>query len=261
MDRLDSERELALRVERVRERMAAAARRAGRDPDEVALVAVSKTQPAETAAAACRAGLRLLGENRVEEAKPKAAAVAHLLAPAPPPAWHMIGHLQSRKAADVLPWASMVHSVDSVRLAGRLSRAVIQYGAGKPEQQDAGGAPAARGEGGPAPATLAILLEVNIAGEESKYGFAPADVPAAVEAIAALPGLYIAGVMTMAPIVPDPELARPVFAGLRRLRDDLARRYPALDWRHLSMGMTDDFEVAIEEGATLVRVGRAIFGG
>ncbi len=256
----DMDRELVQRIHRVQERIAAAARRAGRDPDTVTLVAVSKMQPAETVAAAHRAGLRLFGENRVEEAGPKAVAVARLLAPAPSPAWHMIGHVQSRKAADVLPWASMVHSVDSVKLAVRLSRAITsppnplsfeERGSTSPLPLQGGEA----GGGG-----LPILLEVNIAGEESKYGFTPNDVPAAVEAIAALPGLRIAGLMTMAPMVPDPELARPVFIGLRRLRDDLARRYPDLNWEHLSMGMTDDFEVAIEEGATLVRIGRAIFG-
>ena len=107
---------------------------------------------------------------------------------------------------------------------------------------------------------LPILLEVNVSGEASKYGLRPAGLPAAVEAIAVLPGLMLQGLMTMAPIADDPEEVRPVFAALRALRDDLARRYPGLDWRHLSMGMTDDFEVAIEEGATIVRVGRAIFG-
>ena len=137
----------------------------------------------------------------------------------------------------LLPWASMVHSVDSIKLAGRLSRVCRVAGR-----------------------ELSILLEVNVAGEASKYGLTPAELPDAVEAIAALPGLRVCGLMTMAPIVPDPEQARPVFAGLRRLRDDLTRRFPALDWRHLSMGMTDDFEVAIEEGATMVRIGRAIFG-
>lgn len=251
---------LAQRIERVQERMAAAARRAGRDPDAVTLVAVSKTQPAETVAAAHRAGLRLFGENRVEEAGPKAVAVARLLAPEPPPAWHMIGHLQSRKAADVLPWASMVHSVDSVKLAGRLSRELTSPPNPLSSQERGSPVPLPSQGGGVGGVGLRILLEVNIAGEESKYGFAPADLPAAVEGIAALPGLHIAGLMTMAPIVPDPALARPVFASLRRLRDDLARRHPGLSWEHLSMGMTDDFEVAIEEGATLVRIGRAIFG-
>ena len=236
---------LAERIAAVQARIAAAAQRAGRDPAEITLVAVSKMHPAETVVAAYQAGLRVFGENRVEEAGPKAAAVAALLnrpssvvgRPSSVIEWHMIGHLQSRKAEDVLPWASMVHSVDSVKLAGRLSR--VCQAAGR---------------------ELSILLEVNVAGEASKYGLTPAELPDAVEAIAALPGLRVRGLMTMAPIVPDPEEARPVFAGLRRLRDDLARRFPALDWRHLSMGMTDDFEVAIEEGATMVRIGRAIFG-
>ncbi len=239
--------ELSDRIAAVQERIAAAARRAGRDPAEVTLVAVSKTQPAAAVLAAGAAGLRVFGENRVEEAGPKAAAVAAALAPAPPPAWHMIGHLQSRKAADVLTWASMVHSVDSVKLAARLSRFVI-------ENRTVGSIKA------PDVILLPILLEVNMGGEESKYGFAPAGVPAAVEAIASLPGMRIAGLMTVAPISADPQAVRPVFAGLRKLRDDLAQRFPALDWRHLSMGMTDDFEIAIAEGATIVRVGRAIFG-
>ncbi len=221
---------------RVQERIAAAAARAGRDPADVTLVAVSKTQPVDVILAAYAAGLRLFGENRVEEAGPKAAEVQVRLASSPSPVWHMIGHLQSRKAADVLPWAGLVHSVDSVKLATRLSRSV------------AGGA------------VLPVLLEVNVAGEANKYGFRPAEVPAAAEAIAALPGLRIEGLMTMAPLVADPELARPTFRGLARLRAELARRYPAMAWRHLSMGMTDDFEVAIEEGATLVRIGRALFG-
>ena len=285
MNQHGANQELARRIERVRERIAAAARRAGREPAGVTLVAVSKMQPAETVAAAYAAGLRLFGENRVEEAGPKAGAVARLLAPAPPPVWHMVGHLQSRKAADVLPWASMVHSVDSAKLAGRLSRFVTEndtddsekapyvmlsgstaQNSVRPNASEASPTQAERDSSSHTAllrmtsALLPILLEVNVAGEESKYGFAPAELPAAVEVIAALPGLRIAGLMTMAPIVPDPELARPVFAGLRDLRNDLARRYPALNLEHLSMGMTDDFEVAIEEGATLVRIGRAIFG-
>jgi len=240
-----TELNLAERIAAVQARIAAAAQRAGRDPAEITLVAVSKMHPAEAVVAAYRAGLRVFGENRVEEAGPKAAAVAAMLdnpssvvrRPSSTVEWHMIGHLQSRKAEDVLPWASMVHSVDSVKLAGRLSR--VCQTAGR---------------------ELSILLEVNVAGEASKNGLTPAALPEAVEAIAALPGLRVRGLMTMAPIVPDPEAARPVFAGLHRLRDDMARRFPALDWRHLSMGMTDDFEVAIEEGATMVRIGRAIFG-
>jgi uncharacterized pyridoxal phosphate-containing UPF0001 family protein len=258
--------ELQSRIAAVHERIAAAARRAGRDPAEVTLVAVSKMHSPEEVAAAYAAGLRVFGENRVEEAAPKTGAVARLVAPAEPPAWHMIGHLQSRKAEDALPWASMVHSVDSVKLAQRLSRFVTSPPAGHSE----------RSEESPTGATkdssvqtahlrmtdprLPILLEINVSGEASKYGFQPEELPAAVATIAALPGLSLQGLMTMAPIAADPEDVRPVFAALRALRDELTRSYPALDWRHLSMGMTDDFEVAIEEGATIVRVGRAIFG-
>lgn len=250
---------LAERIGRVQERIAAAARRAGRDPAEVTLVAVSKLQSAETVAAAYAAGLHLFGENRVEEAGPKAQAVATLIAPRPLPAWHMIGHLQSRKADEVLPWASMVHSVDSVKLAARLSRFIEAVaGLSGPQAQPA----TASVPGGPVRPypDLPILLEVNVSGEASKQGFRPAALPGAVEAIAVLPGLRLAGLMTMAPIAENPEAVRPIFAALRTLRDDLARRFPALELRHLSMGMTDDFEVAIAEGATLVRVGRAIFG-
>jgi PLP dependent protein len=258
--------ELQSRIAVIQERIVAAARRAGRDPAEVTLVAVSKTHSPEEVAAAYAAGLRVFGENRVEEAAPKTREVARLVAPAEPPAWHLIGHLQSRKAEDVLPWASMVHSVDSVKLAQRLSRLVTSHPAGHSE----------RSEESPTGVTknssvqtahlrmtdprLPILLEVNVSGEASKYGFQPEELPAAVEAIAALPGLALQGLMTVAPIADDSEEVRPVFTALRALRDELAHSYPTLDWHHLSMGMTDDFEVAVEEGATLVRVGRAIFG-
>jgi pyridoxal phosphate enzyme (YggS family) len=252
--------ELQSRIAAVQERIAAAAQRAGRDPAEVTLVAVSKTHEPEEIAAAYACGLRVFGENRVEEAGPKVEVVAARVAPDPPPAWHMIGHLQSRKADDVLPWAAMVHSVDSIKLAGRLSRA-LQIRSGDFSRQTRGATEVPQkyvvtATTGPLP----ILLEVNVSGETSKYGFRPEELPAAVEAIAALPGLWLQGLMTVAPIAANPEEVRPVFAGLRRFCDDLARRYPQLDWRHLSMGMTDDFEVAIEEGATMVRVGRAIFG-
>ncbi|MCX6030203.1 MAG: YggS family pyridoxal phosphate-dependent enzyme [Chloroflexi bacterium] len=264
---------LSARIAAIHERIAAAAGRAGRAPGEVTLVAVSKTQPPEAVAAAYAAGLRVFGENRVEEAGPKVTAVARLLAVPPlppqpggkpdavqtlggaahppilggwggePPTWHMIGHVQSRKAEDVLPWAARVHSVDSEKLARRLSKAVVDIG-----YSDV------------AAKSLPILLEINVSGEASKDGVTPERAPALVETILALPGLRIEGLMTVAPIAADPEDVRPVFAALRRLRNDLAHRFPAVDWRHLSMGMTDDFEVAIEEGATMVRVGRAIFG-
>ena len=169
------ENELSDRIAAVQERIAAAARRGGRNSDAVTLVAVSKMHSPEEVAAAHAAGLRVFGENRVEEAAPKVEAVARRVAPAQPPAWHMIGHLQRRKAEDVLPWASMVHSVDSLKLAQRLSRFVTAK-------------------------KLPILLEINVSGEASKFGFQPEELPAAVETIAALPGLALQGLMTMAPI-------------------------------------------------------------
>lgn len=232
-----SEAELEDRIAAVRRRIEAAALRAERDPAEIALVAVSKSRPPEAVAAACHAGLHLFGENRVEEAAPKAEAVARLLPGRAAPTWHMVGHVQGRKASQVLQWAVMVHSVDSTRLAERLSRFSVEAGS-----------------------VLAILLEVNVSGEASKYGLSPEQLPGAVEAIASLPGLRLEGLMTMAPIANDPKLVRPVFARLHTLLDDMARRYPGVNWKHLSMGMSDDFETAIEEGATLVRIGRAIFG-
>ncbi len=224
----------------VQRRIAAAARRAGRDPAQITLVAVTKTQPPEVIRRAYELGLRCFGENRVEEAEDK---VEHLPSDI---AWHMIGHIQSRKAKRVAALFQFVHSLDSVKLARRLDRAC----SGRPDP-------------------LPVLLECNVSGEESKYGFAAdrwqsdADqlkaLLAAVEEIIALPHLRVQGLMTMAPIVADPEEARPVFIRLRTLRDELAAIFPDVEWQHLSMGMTDDFEVAVEEGATLVRIGRAIF--
>jgi len=205
----------------------------------VTLGAVSKTHPPEDIATAVRAGVRQFGENRVEEALPKMAAVAGLVNE--PVTWHMIGHVQSRKARDAVLLADLVHSVDSVKLAVRLDRFA--------------------GEAGK---RLPILLEANVSGEETKYGFPAWDeagcaaLTAAVREIAGLPNLEVRGLMTMAPIVADPEEARPVFARLRRLRDAL-RAATGLDWPELSMGMTDDYVVAVEEGATMVRIGRAIF--
>ena len=238
-----AEASVAERIALVQERIAEAARRSGRSSGDILLVAVSKGHEAELVAEAYAAGLRLFGENRVEEAIAKVAALPALLrtgpasAPVTPPVWHMIGHIQSRKAAQVVSWAGMAHSVDSVKLAHRLSQFCVE--AGK---------------------KLPVLLEVNVSREESKYGFSPDEVLEAAPEIAGLPGLCLEGLMTVAPVASEPETLRPVFAGLRALRDELSHRQPAVDWRHLSMGMTDDFEVAIEEGATIVRVGRAIFG-
>jgi hypothetical protein len=224
----------------VQERIAAAAHRAGRDPAEIILVAVTKTQSPSVIQMAYDLGVRHFGENRVEEAGTKVGGLPGDIT------WHMIGHIQSRKAKQVVSLFELVHSVDSVKLARRLDRFAAE-------------------RSGPLP----VLLECNISGEESKYGF---DVSrwdddstqwnamvASVKEIAALPNLQPRGLMTMAPIVADPEQVRPVFSRLRQLRDELANAFPRVDWGQLSMGMTDDFQVAIEEGATMVRVGRAIF--
>jgi pyridoxal phosphate enzyme (YggS family) len=232
--------DLETNLRSVQERIAAAAERAGRVPSDVTLIAVTKTQSPEMIQAAYDVGLRHFGENRVEEAEEKIDELPADIT------WHMIGHVQSRKAQRVASGFDVVHSVDSVKLAQRLDR----FAAGRTEP-------------------LPVLLEFNVSGEESKYGFSASSwsgsddrqesLVSAIEEIIALPRLSVQGVMTMAPIVAQPEEARPVFVGLRQLRDDLAARFPHLDWHDLSMGMTDDFEVAIEEGATLVRVGRAIF--
>ena len=232
--------DLAANLRAVQERIAAAASRAGRDPGAITLVAVTKTQPVAVVRAAYDLGLRHLGENRVEEAEVTAAALPADVT------WHMIGHIQSRKAKRVVPLFQVVHSLDSVKLA----RALDRLSAGQA-------------------APLPVLLECNVSGETSKYGFRAdrwteedeqrRSLFAAVEEIVGLPSLRLEGLMTMAPIVADPEQARPLFARLRRLRDELAAAFPQAGWPHLSMGMTDDFEVAIEEGATLVRIGRAIF--
>jgi PLP dependent protein len=232
--------DLEVRLRSVLGRIAAAAERAGRDPAQVRLVAVTKTQPTPAIFEAYGLGLRDLGENRVEEAAAKV--------PALPPdiVWHMIGHIQSRKARQAVSLFEFVHSVDSLRLALRLDRIASQ---------------------GPQP--LPVLLEINVSGEKTKSGLPAASwtedlaqrelLFASVRQVVALPHLKVEGLMTIAPVVAEAEQARPIFHRLRRLRDELSSRFPETAWRHLSMGMTDDFEVAIEEGSTMVRIGRAIF--
>jgi len=215
---------IAANLSRIRERIAAAAVRAGRDPESVRLVGVSKTFAAAAVVAAVRAGLADVSENRVQEAAAKAPEVA--LAGARP-VWHLIGHLQTNKVKAALQLFDYIHSVDSLRLAESLSRHAER--------------------------PLDVLLEVNVAGEASKTGFAPAEVPAAASAVAALPGVHLHGLMTVAPEVASAEDVRPVFRELRQLNESLGLA-------ELSMGMSGDFEVAIEEGATMVRIGRAIFG-
>ena len=234
----------------VQRRIAEAAERGGRDPAEITLVAVTKLRSVEDIKAAYELGVRHFGENRVQEAAEKIPLINRWLEEERTPTpltWHMVGHLQSRKAKDAIRLFDIIHSVDTPKLAKCLDRLCEREGRVMP-----------------------VLLEANVSGEESKYGFAlerweedeeqREGFFAIVEEMLALPNIGVQGLMTMAPIVTNPEDARPYFRRLRELRDELRRRFPTSSWRHLSMGMTDDFEVAVEEGATMVRIGRAIFG-
>ena len=228
----------------VRRRIDAACQKVGRDPAEVTLLAVSKMQPPEAVQEAAVAGLQHFGENRVEEAVSKIPQVKRCVAE--PLTWHMVGHIQSRKARQIPGLFHMVHAVDRVKLARRLSSLV-----------SAGGG------------SLDVLLEVNVSGEASKSGLAAAgwqrdaglraELWRDIESILGLPDLQVLGLMTMAPIVRDAEETRPVFSQLAALRDALATDL-GVSLPELSMGMTDDYPVAVEEGATIVRIGRAIFG-
>lgn len=222
---------LQQRIDRVREQIATAAQRAGRDPDEVTLVAVCKTVERDAIDEAYRYGLRHFGENRVQEAKRKFSYhVPDDLT------LHLIGSLQTNKAREAVALFDIVHSVDRPNLIAALVKAATG-----------------------AACRLPVLIEVNIAGEGSKQGADPAEVPDLLARLAAEPCLEPRGLMAMAPLVADPEETRPIFRALRELRDDLRRAYPRLDLPDLSMGMTNDYPTAVEEGATIVRVGRAIF--
>ncbi len=223
------------RLAAVRQRIRRACERAGRDPSGVRVVGVTKGFGPEVAAAAVRAGLIDLGENRVQEARDKIPLVDRLLEGSPV-AWHLVGHLQRNKARWAVGLFGWIHSVDSPQLAHELSRRAVAAGR-----------------------TLRVLVEVNVAGEATKHGTPPEDAVALAELVACLPGLRLEGLMTVAPQVPDPEEVRWVFRALRQLRDRI-REECGLPVPELSMGMTDDFEVAVEEGATLVRLGRALFG-
>jgi PLP dependent protein len=230
---------LAERLERVNTTIAAAAARVGRSVDEITLVAVSKTVDAAHVRQALRLGVRHLGENRVQEAVAKIAEIGHGDGEASPasPFWHLIGHLQTNKIRTAASLFALIESVDSTRLAAALDRQGREIG--RP---------------------IDVLLEVNVGGETSKFGLAPGDVIAAYRAIAELPMIRVRGLMTVAPVVTLAEEARPFFRALREIRNRLLATYPGAELPHLSMGMTGDYPVAIEEGATIVRVGRAIFG-
>ena len=212
-------------------RIGRACARAGRDPAGVTLVAVSKTVGAERLRAAVAAGHDLLGENRVQEAAAKIRLV-------PGPRWHLVGPLQANKARRAIELFDMLEAVPSLDLARRLDRIAGEMRPGRP---------------------LPVLLEVNVDGDPSKAGFAPPVLAPALDELLALPNIEVRGLMTIGHLVATAEAARPTFAALRRLSSDLRAAHPGLG-PELSMGMTDDFEVAVEEGATIVRVGRALFG-
>ena len=229
-----SEDEFQNRLAQVRERIATAAQRTARDPKEIRLVAVTKRVSAVRVAAACRAGIADFGENYVQEAREKIPATEHLLAPdAPRPEWHLIGHLQSNKAKYSVELFSLIQSVDNYQLTQEIAKQ-----AAKREK------------------IQSVLLEVNLARDPSRAGIAPEDTLTLAEKVIALPSLSLGGMMGMAPYSSDPEASRPFFQELRRLYEQL----PEANRQILSMGMSGDFPIAIEEGATLVRIGAALFG-
>lgn len=205
-----------------------AALRFGRNPDSITLIAVTKTVTAEEVRKAVNLGITDFGENRVQDAKPKLKQMPELR-------WHFIGHLQSNKVKDVLPYYILIHSLDRLSLAKELQRCAEKF-----------------------ERSAEVLVQVNTSGEESKFGLEPEKLSSFLEQVSGYNRIRIKGLMTMAPFVDDPEEARPCFSLLRRLRDENVRAGFALP--ELSMGMTNDYQVAIEEGATMVRIGSAIFG-
>jgi len=224
--------QIAENIAAIRQRMLAAAARSGRSPESIRLLAVSKTVTPDRVRQAIDAGMAFFGENYVQEAREKIPVVGHSVE------WHMIGHLQTNKAKYVVNLFDWIHSVDRMELARELDK--------RAEQNNR---------------KLKILIEVNVSGEASKSGAEPSEVPELVRQISVLPNLSVQGLMTMPPISDDPNQSRPYFVALRKLRDEIASAAIAgVSMNELSMGMTDDFEVAIEEGATIIRVGRAIFG-
>ena len=221
---------LAENLQLIQTTIAAAAARSGRSADDVELVAVSKSHPPEAVQEVLDAGQLIFGESRVQEARAKILQLPNRIR------WHFIGHLQKNKVRHALPLFELFHGIDSLELAGDVNRIA----------EEAGAFPR-------------VLLEVNVAGEATKFGFTPDRVREQIEPLLGLRRLQIEGLMTIAPYAPEAEMSRRYFAALRELRDDLQTKF-RVQLPRLSMGMSGDFEVAIEEGATLVRVGTAIFG-
>jgi pyridoxal phosphate enzyme (YggS family) len=222
--------QIANNLERVRSQIAEAARKAGRQPNDVDLIAISKTHDAERVRAAYEAGQQVFGESRVQEARIKIPQLPSALR------WHFVGHLQKNKIRHALPLFALFHGIDGVDLARDLNRIAEEEGV-HPQ----------------------ILLEVNVAGEGSKFGFRPETLRREMESLLALPRLSIEGLMCIPPLAEEAEASRKFFVDLRELRDALEKEFN-VRLSHLSMGMTNDFAIAVEEGATMVRVGTAIFG-
>lgn len=230
---MTAETTIAERLARVRARIDEAVARSGRS-ESVTLVAVSKTVAPERIEEAFGAGQRVFGENRVQEGVSK---IARLSPEMPGADWHLIGHLQRNKARPAVDAFSLIESVDSVTLARRLDGLAAETGR-----------------------TLPVLIEINVAGEESKHGLSPTDFRSSVQELLMLEHLEVRGLMTVAPLAAATEEVRPIFRTLRELRNWARDSFPGTGFRELSMGMSGDFEVAIEEGSTMVRIGRAIFG-
>ena len=222
---------LSENLPRVRESIHQAAQRSGREGRDVTLVAVTKAHPLDAVRAVLSAGIRDVGENRLWELEEKVQALGRDVVQ-----WHMVGHIQSRKAKQAVALAHLVHSVDSEKLARRLSRFALE-----------------------AETRIPVLIQVNVAEEESKSGFLPHEAVDSIHRLLELQGLEVRGLMTMAPLVDDEGLLRSVFSGLRKIHE-AAQGLPGYRGRELSMGMTNDFEMAVEEGSTMVRIGTALLG-
>jgi len=225
------------RVKDVFERAAEAALKAGRSPDEIEIVAVSKNHPPEAVREAVRAGIKHIGENRIQEAEPKFRWLEENH-PELQFKRHMVGHLQTNKSGKAIRLFQLIHSVDSLRLGNAISKRAVESGR-----------------------TVEILVEVKTSTETTKFGIEPENAIELVESLAGLSGVKVRGLMTVGAFLPDPEEVRPCFIALRKLSEEIASRHiPGVEMRFLSMGMTNDFEAAIEEGANMVRIGTAIFG-
>ncbi len=221
-------------IQWIRDRIAAAAASCNRSPDDITLLPISKTFPVDSISQAAAAGMSRFGENRVQEAEKKILhfrSLANL-------EWHLVGHLQSNKAKRAAELFDVIHSVDSIKLATRLSQACVEIGK-----------------------VLSVLIQVDLGGEDTKFGAEPDSIADIVRVVSGLKGIRINGLMTIPPFFEDPDKSRPYFARLRDLRDTVESEMPGcLGERHLSMGMSHDFEAAIREGSTMVRIGTAIFG-